>query len=92
MLNHTWKDSYIALEQRQDELARAELRRELHAIQLLEQKNSGLANLMVTLGGTLQVWGCRIQARYERVLRQQQASAMGASFQLLGDGSIQHNC
>lgn len=92
MLTYTWKDNYVAEERRADALARAAAHRDLRAIQAKKGQGTGLAAWMVALGAGMQVWGCRLQARYERVLRQQQASAMGTQLSLVGDASLQRNC
>ena len=92
MLNHTWKDNYVAEERRTDELAQAATRREVQAIQAQSGEGNGLASWMVALGAQMQIWGCRLQSRYEGVLQRQQASAMGASLSFIGDGSVQRNC
>lgn len=92
MLNHAWKDTYVAQERRADALARAAAHRELRTIQAKNGQGNGLAAWMVTLGASMQVWGCRLQARYERVLRQQQASAMRTQLSLIGESSVQRNC
>ena len=92
MLTYTWKDNYVAEERRADDLARAAAHRELRAIQAKNGQGTGLAAWMVALGAGMQVWGCHLQARYERVLRQQQASAMGTQLSLIGESSVQRNC
>jgi len=92
MLNSTWKDQYVAQEIRADQMERAELERELRSIQISDGQMGAIASLMVTFAKSMQVWGCRLQSRYERVLHKQQASAMGANLNLLGGSSIQRNC
>ena len=92
MLTYTWKDDYVAEERRADALARAAANRELRAIQAKNGQGNGLAAWMVALGAGMQLWGCRLQARYERALRQQQAGAMGANLSLIGESSVQRNC
>jgi len=92
MLTNTWKDQYVAQEQRADQLEKAELQRELRSIQISEGQLGWSASLMLSFAKTVQVWGCRLQSRYERLQRQQKASAMGANVHLLGGSSIQRNC
>ncbi len=92
MLNSTWKDSYVAQAQRTVQLARAKQERELRSIQLSRGEANRLARWMIVFGNQMQVWGCRLQSRYETVLQKQQASAIGVQLSLSGESSLQQQC
>lgn len=91
MTNFTWKDAYVAEEIRNQRLAEAEFERELQ-FQNDDGDNGRMAKWMIVLGEKLEEWGCRLQSKYQRVLRKQEAAALGTGMIILGESASHRNC
>ena len=92
MNNFSWKDTYVAEQIRETRLAEAE---EARMLQIQEPHNSNgsrMTKVMIALGAFIERTGCRLQSKYQRILAQKEAAAMGAHMIMLSDSASQNNC
>ena len=92
MNNFTWKDTYVAEQIRADRLAEAEEYRLLQSHDAIEVKGSRTSRWMIAFGAAIERIGCRLQSKYQRILRQQESAALGARMIILGESASHRNC
>ncbi len=92
MNNLTWKDTYVAEQIRTERLAEAEEIRMLQSHGPRRSSSSRMAKWMIAIGALIEGLGCRLQSKYQRILRQQELAAQSGRMIILGESASQHNC
>ena len=84
-MNITWLDVYAARQRYEELTAQAEMQRKSVAPQA--RKPTLVARSLYALGARLEVWGCRLQARYQLMVRKPSANSY-----LLSETASIKNC
>ena len=92
MNNFTWKDTYVAEQIRADRLLEAEQIRLLQSHESINVKGSRTSKWMIAFGAMIERLGCRLQSKYQRILRQQESAALGARMIILGESASHRKC
>ena len=84
-MNRSWLDVYAARQRFEELTLEAETHRMWTAQQA--QKPTLVARSLYALGARLELWGCRLQSRYRRVVHKPSANAY-----FLGETASIKNC
>ena len=84
-MNITWLDVYAARQRYEELTTQAEMQRKMVGSQA--RKPTLVARFLYALGARLELWGCRLQARYRLVVCKPNANAY-----FLGETASMKNC